>query len=335
MATLPKRPMGSQGLVTTSQGLGCMSLTPGMYQNKAHKDEDSIAVVNRAVELGVDFFDTMTIYGPFTCEILLGKAFAGKRDKWTIVDKWGPNFTDKGIVVDGGADNCKAAIEGSLERLGVDCIDLWIFRGFDSNTPVEETIGHMVKYVKEGKVKYLGLSEVGPDDIRRAHAVHPITAVELEWSLWSRDSERDLVPVCRELGIGIIAYSPLGRGFLTGQIKSVEDFDDGDFRKDNPRFVGEAFAKNLQLVENVKKLADKKGITPGQLALAWVHHQGEDVFPIPGTKQIKNLEENVAAAFVSLSEAEIKELEEAVPEHLVEGTRYPHMERLTYHGVKK
>ncbi|KAK9803294.1 hypothetical protein WJX72_008926 [[Myrmecia] bisecta] len=297
----------------------------GLYFDKDHQasDEENRAVINRALDLGVTLLDTADIYGPFTNEEQVGRAIKGKRDQYTIATKFGHVVTKAGeVLVDGSRKHVREAVEGSLKRLGIDTIDLYYLHRVDPKTPITETVAEMKALVEEGKVRYLGLSEVSPEDLRKAHAVHPITAVQLEWSLWTRDVEKDLVPVCRELGIGIVAYSPLGKGFLAGKYQSPNDLHEGDRRKEAPRFAKEAFDQNLKLVANVKELAAKKGVTPGQLALAWVHHQGDDVFPLPGTKRLKYLEENIAAFHIKLSPDELQALEDAVPEHEVIGKRY-------------
>eukprot|EP00884_Botryococcus_braunii_P001417 jgi/Botrbrau1/11276/Bobra.0038s0044.3 len=273
-------------------------------------------------------------YGPYTNEELIGRAVKGiPRGKFVIATKWGPMLKDGKFVLDLSPAACRAACEGSLKRLGVDYIDLWILRGHgrDPNTPLEDTILAMKKLVEEGKVKYLGLSEISPADVKRAHAVHPITAIEMEWSLFTRDCEDDLVPVARELGIGFLAYSPLGRGMLTGRITSSADFEDGDFRKHGaPRFSDENLGKNLELVKKLGEIAKKKGVTAGQLALAWVQQRGDDVIPIPGTRRIKYLEENVAAVHVTLTPEDLEALEAAIPHGAVAGDRYANLKHVSY-----
>eukprot|EP00877_Chromochloris_zofingiensis_P009086 jgi/Chrzof1/4430/Cz14g12240.t1 len=326
---VPQRRLGSQGLVASAQGLGCMGMS-AFYGGG--DDEESIRVVHRALELGVNFLDTSDIYGPFTNEELVGRAIKGKRDKYVLATKCGIVMKDGQMAFDGSRKHVREACEASLKRLGTDCIDLYYLHRVDPNTPVKETFEEFKALVNEGKVKCIGISEAGPDDIRAAHAVHPLTAVQLEWSLWSRDAEEDLVPVCRELGIGIVAYSPLGRGFLTGQITKPEDLPEDDWRRTQPRFQGEAFQKNLDLVEKVKAIAARKRCTPGQLALAWVHAQGEDVFPIPGTKRVKYLEENVKALGVKLTPEDMKELEDLSAQ--VAGERYANLKQMTYHYAK-
>jgi aryl-alcohol dehydrogenase-like predicted oxidoreductase len=321
----PTRNLGRQGLSASAQGLGCMGMS---FAYGAGDRDESVATIHRALDLGVNFLDTADMYGPHTNEELVGSAIKGRRDEVVLATKFG-------IVVDpddprrrgvnGRPEYVRSSIDGSLQRLGVDHVDLYYQHRVDPTVPIEETVGAMAELVQAGKARFLGLSEAGPETIRRAHAVHPISALQSEWSLWSRDLEDDVVPVARELGIGIVAYSPLGRGFLTGQIKSPDDFDDDDFRRTQPRFQGENFAKNLELVEAVRALADDKGITAGQLALAWVHAQGDDVFPIPGTKRRTYLEENVAAVDVELSDADLRRLEEILPPGAAAGDRYPDM----------
>jgi len=289
---------------------------------------ESIATIHRALDVGVDFLDTADVYGPHTNEELVGAAIKGRRDEVVLATKFGivrdPDDPRR-RGVNGRPEYVRSSIDGSLQRLGLDHVDLYYQHRVDPTVPVEETVGAMAELVQAGKVRYLGISEPGPETLRRAHATHPISALQNEWSLWSRDLESDLVPIARELGIGIVAYSPLGRGFLTGQIKSEDDFDDDDFRKHQPRFQGENFAKNLELVEEVRAMAEDKGLTAGQLALAWVHAQGNDVFPIPGTKRRTYLEENVAAADVHLSEDDLRRLDEILPPGAAAGDRYPDM----------
>jgi aryl-alcohol dehydrogenase-like predicted oxidoreductase len=323
--TIPNRALGTQGLTASAQGLGCMGMSE--FYGAGNRDE-SVATIHRALELGVDFLDTADVYGPHTNEELVGAAIKGRRDEVVLATKFGivrdPDDPQR-RGVNGRPEYVRSSIEGSLQRLGVDHVDLYYQHRVDPSVPIEETVGAMAELVQAGKVRYLGLSEAGPETIRRAHAVHPISALQSEWSLWSRDLEDGVVPVARELGIGIVAYSPLGRGFLTGQIKSPDDFDDDDFRRHQPRFQGENFAKNLEMVDAVRAIAEEKGVTAGQLALAWVHAQGDDVFPIPGTKRRTYLEENVAAVDVSLSDDDLRRLDEILPPGAAAGDRYPDM----------
>jgi aryl-alcohol dehydrogenase-like predicted oxidoreductase len=290
--------------------------------------DESVATINRALDLGVNFLDTADVYGPHTNEELVGAAIKGKRDGVVLATKFGivrdPDDPTRRSI-NGRPEYVRACIDASLQRLGLEHVDLYYQHRVDPTVPIEETVGAMAELVQAGKVRYLGLSEAGPETIRRAHATHPISALQSEWSLWSRDLENGIVPVVRELGIGLVPYSPLGRGFLTGQIKSAEDFDDDDFRRYQPRFQGENFAKNLELVDAVRAMADEKGITAGQLALAWVHAQGDDVVPIPGTKRRTYLEENVAAVDVSLTDDDLKRLDEILPPGAAAGDRYPDM----------
>lgn len=303
-------------------GLGCMGMSD-FYG--FHDDAESLMVLDRAVELGITFWDTADMYGPYTNEELVGKALKKHRDKITLATKFGiirdPNDpTKRGI--NGKPDYVKASVEGSLKRLGIDTIDLYYLHRKDPATPIEETVFAMGKLVGEGKIRAVGLSEVSADTIRKAHAVYPLTAVQSEYSLWSRDPEEGVLQTCKELGIAFVAYSPLGRGFLTGQIRTFEDLDPDDYRRFSPRFQGENFQKNLDLVSRIEQLATEKGCKASQLALAWVLAQGDHIFPIPGTKRIKYLEENSGALDVSLSRADLDALDAIAPKGVAAGSRY-------------
>jgi aryl-alcohol dehydrogenase-like predicted oxidoreductase len=304
--------------------LGCM----GMSEFYGTPDEDeSIVTIRRAIELDVTFLDTADMYGPFTNERLVGKAITGMRDQVTLATKFGNERAEDGtrLGVNGRPEYVRKACDASLERLGVEHIDLYYQHRVDPDTPVEETWGAMKELVEAGKVRYLGISEAAPETIRRAHEVHPVTALQTEYSLWSRDVEDEVLPTVRELGIGFVAYSPLGRGFLTGQIQRFEDLPEGDFRRSSPRFQGENFQKNLELVDRVKEIANEKGVAASQLALAWLLHQGEDIVPIPGTKRRKYLEENVAASEIKLTDEDLRRIEEAAPKGAASGERYADM----------
>ncbi len=319
--TLPTRRLGA--LEVGAQGLGCMGMSE-FYG--AGDDAESIRVIHRALELGVTLLDTADMYGVGRNEELVGRAIADRRDSVVLATKFGnvrgPNGEFLGVR--GDAAYVREACDESLRRLGVDHIDLYYQHRVDQNTPIEETVGAMASLVEAGKVRYLGLSEAGASTIRRAAAVHPIAALQSEWSLWSRDIEESVVPACRELGIGIVAYSPLGRGFLTGRFTSSSGFTDGDFRQTRqPRFADGNLEQNLSIVDALKALAAERGVTPGQLALAWVQQRGQDVVPIPGTKRLKYLEENLAAAGIALSDVDLKALESVVPAEGPAGTRYP------------
>jgi aryl-alcohol dehydrogenase-like predicted oxidoreductase len=313
------RTLGRDGLVVSTLGLGCM----GMSQSYGAADRDeSVATIHRALDLGVTFLDTSDVYGDGHNEELVGEAIAARRDEVQLATKFSISRRDGAMVIDGRPENVRACAEASLRRLGTDVIDLYYQHRVDPQVPIEDTVGAMAELVQQGKVRYLGLSEASAASIRRAVAVHPIAALQSEWSLWTRDLEGSVLAVAREHGIGIVPFSPLGRGFLTGAITSPEDFAPDDFRRDHPRFTGDAFAANLRLVEAVRAMAEEKGCTAGQLALAWVLAQGEDVVPIPGTKRRAYLEENVGAAAVELSDDELARLSAIAPPGVAEGSRY-------------
>jgi aryl-alcohol dehydrogenase-like predicted oxidoreductase len=317
-----QRNLGNEGLVVSELGLGCM----GMSEFYGTSDEDeSIATIHRAIELGVTFLDTADMYGPFTNEKLVGRAIQGRRDEVVLATKFGNVRGEDGsfLGVSGKPDYVRDACDASLSRLGVDHIDLYYQHRVDPETPIEETVGAMKELVAAGKVRYLGLSEAGPDTIRRAHAVHPISALQSEYSLFSREVEDEILPTIRELGVGFVPYSPLGRGFLTGRWKSIEDMPENDTRSARfPRFAEENFKKNLELADKVREVADDRGVTSGQLALAWLLAQGEDIVPIPGTKRRKYLEENAGAADVTLAKEDLRRIEEAMPRGSAAGERY-------------
>lgn len=316
------RKLGNQGLVVSELGLGCMGMSE-FYG--ARDDQESIETIHRALDLGVTLFDTADMYGPFTNERLVGQAIRDRGDRVIIATKFAIARSEDGkfLGVNGKPEYVQKACEASLQRLGVDVIDLYYQHRVDPSVPIEDTIGAMAELVKQGKVRYLGMSEAGPATIRRAHAVHPITALQTEYSLWSRDPEDEILATIRELGIGFVPYSPLGRGFLSGAITSPEDFAADDFRRMSPRFQGENFAKNLQVVEQVKAIATKKNVTPSQLALAWLLAQGKDIVPIPGTRRQKNLEENVGATEITLTADELQQIEAVAPKGVASGDRYP------------
>lgn len=315
------RKLGRNGPEVSAIGLGCM----GMSAFYGGSDEaQSIEVIHRALDLGVTLFDTAEMYGPHTNEVLVGKALKDRRDRAFIATKFGINYNEdrSRLLVDGSPANVRRAVEGSLQRLGVDHIDLYYLHRVDPDTPIEETVGAMGELVTEGKVRFLGLSEAAPDTLRKAHAAHPITALQTEYSLWSREPEDELFATVRELGIGFVPYSPLGRGFLSGDIKSIDDLAADDFRRTNPRFVGENFQKNLDLVDAVKAIAEDKGVTAAQLALAWVLAQGEDLVPIPGTRRVATLEQNAAAVDLVLTPDDLARIEAVFPKGAAVGHRY-------------
>ena len=317
---MEQRTLG-QGLVVSALGLGCM----GMSQSYGQGDErESVATIHRAIDLGMTFLDTADMYGPFTNERLVGRAIAGRRDEVVLATKFGNQRREDGsfVRINGEPEYVRQACDASLERLGVDHIDLYYQHRVDTTVPVEDTWGAMVELVTAGKVRYLGISEAAPATIRRAHAVHPMSAGQYEWSLFTRDLEDEVLGTLRELGIGVVAYSPLGRGFLSGQITSPDDFGENDFRRNHPRFTGQNFDRNLELVEKVRELAAAKDATPSQLAIAWLLAQGDDVVPIPGTKRRQYLEENVGALEVALTPEDLAAIEEVTPRGSVAGPRY-------------
>jgi aryl-alcohol dehydrogenase-like predicted oxidoreductase len=321
MSGMQTRTLGLKGPTVSALGLGCMGMSEFYGEGD---DDESIATIHRALELGVNFLDTSDVYGPHTNEVLVGRAIADRRDRVVLATKFGivrdpDNPRRRGV--NGRPDYVKQAAEASLKRLGTDYIDLYYQHRVDPDTPIEETVGALAELVQEGKVRYIGLSEAGPETLRRASAVHQITALQTEYSLWAREPEDEILPTCRELGIGFVAYAPLGRGFLTGAIKSVDDLADDDYRRYAPRFVGENFQRNLALVTRIEELAADKVVTPAQLGLAWVLAQGEDIIPIPGTKRRERLEENAAAADVVLGDDELSVIADALPQPA--GDRYP------------
>lgn len=315
--------LGSQGLTASELGLGCMGMSD-FYAGR--NDAESLKTLHRALELGISFWDTADMYGPHTNEELVGKALKRNRDKITLATKFGivRDPSDPSVRgINGKPEYIQKAVEGSLQRLGTDVIDLYYLHRVDPNTPIEVTVEAMGKLVKEGKVRGIGLSEVSAATLRKAHAVHPISAVQSEYSLWTRDPEDEVLATCKDLGIAFVAYSPLGRGFLTGQIKQFEDLAADDYRRFSPRFQGENFEKNLLIVNKIQELAAEKNCTPSQLALAWVMAQGDHIFPIPGTKRVKYLEENAGAVNVSFSKEELTEIDNIFPKDVASGTRYP------------
>jgi aryl-alcohol dehydrogenase-like predicted oxidoreductase len=319
-----QRTLGTQGLTVSAMGLGCMGMSE--FYGASNEDE-AIATIHRALDLGVTFLDTADMYGPFTNEKLVGKAIRDRRDRVVVATKFGNMRGEDGafLGVNGRPDYVRKSCDDSLQRLGVDVIDLYYQHRVDTKTPIEDTVGAMAELVTAGKVRFLGLSEAAPATIRRAHAVHPISALQTEYSLWSRDPEDEILPTVRELGIGFVAYSPLGRGFLTGRIKSMDDLEENDYRRRSPRLQGENFRKNLDVVAKIEELAREKNVTPSQLAIAWVLHRGDDIVPIPGTKHVRYLEENVGGLAVQLSEDDLRRIDEVAPKGITAGDRYPDM----------
>ena len=328
---MQRRTLGREGLTVSALGLGCMGMSE-FYTGR--DDAESVATIHRALDLGVDFLDTADMYGPFTNERLVGKAIRGRRDRVVLATKFGNQRGEDGafLGVNGRPDYVRKSCDASLQRLGVDHIELYYQHRVDRTVPIEETVGAMGDLVRAGKVRFLGLSEAAPATIRRADSEYPITALQTEYSLWTRDPEDEVLPLCRELGIGFVAYSPLGRGFLTGRFRTFEDLPEDDYRRSSPRFQGENFQRNLDLVERVDQIARRKKVTPAQLALAWLLARGEDIVPIPGTKQRRYLEENLGALEIDLDPAELDQIEEVAPKGAAAGDRYHEAGMRTING---
>lgn len=321
---LDTRKLGNQGLSVSCLGLGCMGMSSAYGTAQERDERESIATIHRAIELGITLFDTAEAYGPYTNEELLGRALHGRRDNVVIATKFGFKFDTTGTIagVDSRPENVHSAVEGSLRRLGTDRIDLLYQHRVDKAVPIEETVGAMAELVTAGKVRFLGLSEASAQTIRRAHAVHPISALQSEYSLWERALETQILPALRELGIGLVPFAPLGRGFLTGAVKRAEDLPEGDFRRDDPRYQGANFEANVQAAATVRDVAARKHATPAQIALGWLLHKGSDIVPIPGTKRVRYLEENAGAAAITLAEQDMAELDAALSPEKISGQRY-------------